>query len=107
VAIERWYGAAATADERREVAGIVERTGLSRAERLLERIAALGGAELRVPPYAQRAVVLHSRGDGAVPFELGRELASLGSRAVLETVESARHMLPLTDPELVARHAFG
>lgn len=106
VALERWCGPTPTEEERRQITGIVERTGLRRAERLLDRIAALAGPALRVSPYDQPAVVLHGREDGAVPFELGRELASLGSRALLEAVEGPRHLLPLTHPELVARHAF-
>jgi lipase len=105
VALERWYGASPTEEERREVTRIVEGTGLARAERLLERIAALSRPR-RVPPYEQAATVLHARGDAAVPFELGEELAALGSRATFEPVDAAWHMLPLTHPELVARHVY-
>jgi pimeloyl-ACP methyl ester carboxylesterase len=106
VALERWYGASPSDEERRLVAGIVESTGLARAERLLERVAALTGPSLRVPPYRQPALVLHGSGDAAIPLELGRELATLGARATSEIVETPLHLLPLTHPELVASRVF-
>lgn len=106
VALERWYGAAPTDAERSIVADIVGRTGEARAERLLERIARLTGPAERVAPYGQPAMVLHARGDGAVPLELGQELHGLGEQAELEIVESGLHLLPLSHAPLIARRVY-
>lgn len=50
-------------------------------------------AEVRAP-----TLVLHARGDGMVPFEIGRQLAALIPRARFVPLESRNHVLLETEP---------
>ena len=50
-------------------------------------------AALRVP-----TLVLHARGDGMIPFEIGRQMAALIPGATLVPLESRNHVLLETEP---------
>ncbi len=50
-------------------------------------------AAVRVP-----ALVLHARGDGMIPFEVGRQMAALIPGATLVPLESRNHVLLETEP---------
>jgi pimeloyl-ACP methyl ester carboxylesterase len=50
-------------------------------------------AEVRAP-----ALVLHARGDGMVPFEIGRQLAAHIPGARFVPLESRNHVLLETEP---------
>jgi pimeloyl-ACP methyl ester carboxylesterase/DNA-binding winged helix-turn-helix (wHTH) protein len=52
-------------------------------------------AAVRVP-----ALVLHARGDGMIPFEVGRQMAALIPGATLVPLESRNHVLLETEPAL-------
>lgn len=101
-----WYGPDVTRDERHFVAELLTRTGTARRGRVLARLAQLAEPQLRVAPYATPAVALHGEHDAAVSLELGQQLCALGSRARLETLSTASHMLPLTHAAQVALTVF-
>jgi pimeloyl-ACP methyl ester carboxylesterase len=77
-----------------------------RRERSAQRLAKLAEPDLAVQPYEQAARVIHGRGDPVVPYEQGMELAALGRRAVLTTLELQQHVSPATDAALLAPLTF-
>jgi pimeloyl-ACP methyl ester carboxylesterase len=77
-----------------------------RRERSAQRLARLLEPDLAVQPYEQSARVIHGRGDPIVPYDLGVELSRLGKRAVLTTLETQRHVAPLTDAAQLAPLIF-
>ena len=50
-------------------------------------------AQVRVP-----TLVLHARGDGMIPFEIGRQLAALIPGARFVSLDSRNHVLLETEP---------
>jgi pimeloyl-ACP methyl ester carboxylesterase len=67
-----------------------------RAARTLRRAAALAQPKYEVMGYGVPALVLHARGDAAVPLFLGEELAKRGTESVLRVIETDSHYLPGT-----------
>lgn len=88
-------------------AGVLARTGLVRALRVLQRLSRLLAPRFAVRPFAQPALVVHGEYDQAIPLTLGQELCRLGSCARLHTALTASHMLPLSQADLLARLTFG
>jgi pimeloyl-ACP methyl ester carboxylesterase len=73
----------------------VDHTGELVSPRLV-RCAAVGrreAAEVRAP-----TLVLHARGDGMIPFEIGRQLAAHIQGARFVPLESRNHVLLETEP---------
>jgi len=106
IATERWYGEDCTPEQHSVVARIVRKTSPERVLRVLTRLARLSEAALRAAPIVQPGLVIHGRGDRAVPVALGEELARSLPHGSLEIVDTDFHLLPLTHAELVARLVF-
>ncbi len=67
----------------------------------LRHTARLEDRAYAVGAFSTPATVIHARSDRAVPLAAGEELAKLGSRVEVSTVESTSHILPLTHPDRV------
>ena len=91
----------ATADERAAfVAFQRQAASAERAARALEAVYA-ADATTSLPHVRPGAVVLHRRGDRAIPFELGRELAATLPEATFVTLDGADHFAWFGDAEQV------
>lgn len=92
---------------RERVAMTLGRYPDDRLLRALRLVAAIEPAARWVQPFDVPTVVVHGERDGSVPLALGERLASLGSRTELQIWPDVGHMLPLTQPERIARIVYG
>lgn len=108
VAAELWLpsGARRRKDEDR-IAKLILGDSVERLARVLELQTQIADPARRVGAYDVPATCIHQTGDRAVPVALGRELASMGSRARMLELEGDGHYPHWTDAERVAAAIFG
>jgi pimeloyl-ACP methyl ester carboxylesterase len=85
---------------------VVLGTPTERFVREMRRLAVAATPEGKVTPFDTPTVVIHAKGDAAIPLESGRKLASFGRRAELVELTGASHLLHLTHPGEIARWVY-
>ncbi len=93
IALSLWFPSGPTEADAARVQALVESLPLDRMARAIARVGACAREDREVGRYELEAVLVHGRGDAAVPLALGEELASRGARATLRVLETDVHLL--------------